>query len=315
MVRFVLLIFCLLYSLNLFSQEYTYGLVLHGGAGNMRLKNQPEKARMYINSLQAALDSGYRMLQMGFSSEEVVVAVVTLLENDSLFNAGRGAVLTHQGIAELDASLMTGHDQNAGAVCGVKQIKNPILAAQYVKNHSEHVMLSGRGAEQFAIVQGLDTVPNSYFITEEVRRKWIEASQSEKFGTVGCVALDRKGNLAAGTSTGGMMMKKFGRIGDAPIIGAGTFAKNGLIAVSCTGHGEYFIRTSAAYQIAARIEYGKQKPTKAIRETLKTIKELGGTGGVIAIDSKGNIYHEYTTEGMFRAGRNSRGDSFVKIYE
>lgn len=315
MIRLMWVFFYLLYSVNVLSQQHSYGLLLHGGAGNMRLKNQPEKALIYTKSLQAALDSGYRMLQMGYSAEEVVVAVIVFLENDSLFNAGRGAVLTHGGKAELDASIMTGHDQNAGAVCGITQIKNPILAAQSVKNHSEHVMLSGRGAEQFAITQGLDTVPNSYFITEEVRRKWSEALQNEKFGTVGCVALDQMGNLAAGTSTGGMMMKKFGRIGDAPVIGAGTFAKNGLIAVSCTGHGEYFIRASAAYQVAARMEYGKQKPAKAMRETLKTIKLLGGTGGVIAIDSKGNMYAEYTTEGMFRAGRNSRGDSFVKIYE
>lgn len=315
MFRLILTVFYLFYSAYILAQELPFGLVLHGGAGYMQLKSNPEKSKIYLSSLQVALDSGYAMLQNGYFAEEVVAAVIVILENDPLFNAGRGAVLTRDGIAELDASIMTGQDMNAGAVCGLTNIKNPILAALSVKNKSEHVMLSGKGAEQFALSQGLDTVPNSYFITEEIRRKWMEASERDKFGTVGCVALDKKGNLAAGTSTGGMMLKKFGRIGDAPIIGAGTFAKNNLIAVSCTGHGEFFIRTSAAHQVAARMEYGRQKPSQAIRETLNQIKLLGGSGGIIAIDSKGKIYTDYTTEGMFRAGRNSRGDSFVKIYE
>ncbi|GCD77584.1 MAG: isoaspartyl peptidase/L-asparaginase family protein [Thermaurantimonas sp.] len=301
--------------LNLFGQIQNFGLVLHGGAGYMALRNNPEKVNVYLAALNAALDSGYSMLQRGESAEQVVIHVVMMLENNTLFNAGRGAVLTEEGIAELDASIMTGYDQKAGAVSGLRHVKNPILAAQAVKDKTQHVMLSGAGAEKFIFSIGLDSVPNSYFITDDMRARWEEALKNQKYGTVGCVALDKDGNLAAGTSTGGMLMKKFGRIGDAPIIGAGTYAKNGLIAVSCTGHGEYFIRTSAAYQVAARMRFGRQKASKAIRSTLEEIKNLGGSGGMIAIDDKGNLYHDYNTEGMFRAGRNSKGNRFAKIYE
>lgn len=315
MNKIVMLFAGLILCVNVVGQTSPYGLVLHGGAGSLNLRNNPEKSRIYLSSLQTALDSGYSMLEKGFSAEDVVVAVIILLENDSLFNAGRGSVLTVDGIAELDASLMTGHDLNAGAISGLRHVKNPILAAQAVKNKSEHVMLSCRGAEQFAFAQGLDSVDNNYFVTEEMRKKWHNTPSLHKYGTVGCVVLDQNGNLAAGTSTGGMMMKRFGRIGDAPIIGAGTYARNQLIAVSCTGHGEYFIRSSAAYQVAARMAFGRQKAPRAIAETLKEIKSLGGTGGMIAIDSKGRMYSDYTTEGMFRAGRNSSGQSFVKIYE
>lgn len=312
----ILLFFLIgLYANVLCAQSSHFGLVLHGGAGYLNMKNNSEKMNVYKASLQAALDSGYRKLENGATAEEVVVAVIMILENDSLFNAGRGAVLTADGVAELDASIMTGHDQQAGAVSGLRHIKNPILAAQLVKEKSAHVMLSGYGAEQFALANGLDSVPNHYFITHSVHNRWLESSKIDKFGTVGCVVIDRFGNMAAGTSTGGMMMKKFGRIGDAPIIGAGTYAKNNLIAVSCTGHGEYFIKTSAAYQVAARIKWGRQKPKRAISETLKEIKTLGGSGGIIAIDHSAKLYTDYNTEGMFRAGRNSRGESFVKIYE
>lgn len=315
MLKTTIISILLLCFLNLFGQHVPYGLVLHGGAGYMALRNNPEKAKVYLEGLHAALDSGFAMLQRGESAEQVVIHVVMLLENNPLFNAGRGSVLTEEGTAELDASIMTGHDQKAGAVCGLRHIKNPVLAAQAVKDKSQHVMLSGAGAEKFLFSVGFDSVPNSYFITDDMRLKWQEALKNQKYGTVGCVALDTKGNLAAATSTGGMLMKKYGRIGDAPIIGAGTYAKNDLIAVSCTGHGEFFIRTSAAYQVAARMQFARQKAAKAIRNTLNDIKKLGGSGGMIAIDKKGNLYYDYNTEGMYRAGRNSKGDFFVKIYE
>lgn len=303
------------FFISVFGQNKTYGLVIHGGAGDFNLRKNSESSEIYKSSLRQALDSGYNMLMNGYKAEDVVVAVISLLENDTLFNAGRGAVLTSDGIVELDASIMTGHDLGAGAVCGVRHIKNPIKAAQLVKNKSQHVMLTGEGAERFAFSYELDSVANDFFITERNKKRWLDRKDSEKFGTVGCVALDQFGNLAAGTSTGGMMFKKFGRVGDAPIIGAGTYAKNGNIAVSCTGHGEFFIRQVAAFQVAARIEYKRQSPSKAIQQTLQTIQKLGGTGGIIAIDQKGRLYTDFTTEGMFRAGRNSRGDYFVKIHK
>ncbi|KFD40121.1 isoaspartyl peptidase/L-asparaginase family protein [Schleiferia thermophila] len=297
------------------AQNKPFGLVIHGGAGDFNLRKNPELAEVYRASLRHALDSGYRMLTNGHKAEDVVVAVIEILENDTLFNAGKGAVLTKEGHAELDASIMTGHDLAAGAVCGVRYIKNPIKAAQLVKNRSSHVLLSGPGAERFAFSNGLDSVANDFFITEKNKKRWLELKESEKFGTVGCVVLDQWGNLAAGTSTGGMMFKKFGRVGDAPIIGAGTYAQNEVIAISCTGHGEFFIRQVAAYQVAARIMYKKQAPAKAIQQTLATIKKLGGTGGMIAIDPKGRLYSDFTTNGMFRAGKNSLGNYFVKIHE
>jgi L-asparaginase / beta-aspartyl-peptidase len=286
-------------------------LVIHGGAGAMpRADMTAARERSYRAGLEAALDAGYTILERGGSSLDAVVTVVRILEDDPQFNAGRGAVLNHLGLAELDASLMDGRTLAAGAVAGVAHVKNPILLARLVMEKSPHVMLIGVGAEEFALENGLQLVPNAYFHTEhrrlQLEREKKQQAQRESSGTVGAVALDRNGNLAAATSTGGMENKRFGRVGDSPIIGAGTYADNAACAVSGTGHGEYFIRAAVAHDICARAAYGNVSLTDAAREVIhKKLKAMGGTGGVIALDPRGNVVMEFNTEGMFRGVRSA----------
>ncbi|TAE46362.1 MAG: isoaspartyl peptidase/L-asparaginase [Bacteroidetes bacterium] len=311
-----------------------YVFAIHGGAGAMsRDKMTPELEAQYRAGLEEALSAGETVLKSGGSAEDAVIAAITLLEDNPLFNAGKGAVLTNAGTAELDASIMSGRTGLAGAIAGVKTIRNPILAARLVMDSSEHVMLTGKGAETFASSHGLKTVKNSYFITpqrqEQLRKvkeeekasgKHADAGQydpsGKKFGTVGAVALDRNGNLAAGTSTGGMTNKRYGRVGDAPIIGAGTYANNNTCAVSCTGHGEYFIRNVVAYDLAAMLEYtGKTLEDAANQIIFKKLKTIGGEGGLIAVDKQGNVAMPFNSEGMYRGYLNSKGERMVAIYK
>jgi beta-aspartyl-peptidase (threonine type) len=244
------------------------------------------------------------------------------LEDSPLFYAGRGAVFTNDGKVELDASIMEGKTLKAGAVAGVRDIKNPINAACEVMLNSEHVFLSGKGASEFAKKQGLEMVPNKYFYTKqrhdslkELKKKERERTKKDNIGTVGCVVLDSYGNLCAGTSTGGMNNKKYGRIGDAPVIGAGTYANNKTCAVSCTGHGEYYIRLGFARDISALIEYKKMNVEQACSEEIGKLTELGGTGGVIAVDTSGNIAMEFNTSGMFRGYKKSTGEKDIAIFK
>ncbi len=290
-----------------------YAMAIHGGAGVItkeRLTSEQERA--YRSALSLALDIGEEILAKGGTAIEAVVATIISMEDDSLFNAGKGAVFTHDGHNEMDASIMDGSNLNAGAVGGIRNIRNPILAAKAVLEQSEHVMLTGKGAELFAEQQGIEIVEPSYFFSD---RRWqalqnvlrddpeaVELDHSaRKHGTVGAVALDRHGNLAAATSTGGMTNKKFNRIGDSPIIGAGTYADNRTCAVSSTGHGEYFIRYAVAHDVSAQMMYGGKSLQEAGDHTIqKTLVEAGGTGGIISVDKNGNVHMPFNTEGMYR---------------
>ena len=284
-------------------KESDVAIVIHGGAGTILKKNMSdEKERLYKEKLKEAISIGYQILKDGGSSLDAVEQTILILENSPLFNAGKGAVFTHDMKNELDASIMDGSNLNAGAVAGVTIIKNPIKAARAVMEESEHVLLAGKGAESFAIAQNIDTVNPSYFYTEKSANSLKRRIENEKHGTVGCVALDINGNLAAGTSTGGMTNKKWGRIGDSPIIGAGTYANNKTCAVSCTGWGEFYIRGVVAHDISAMMEYGGLSLKKAAQKVVhEKLTQLGGTGGIIAIDQKGNIVMEFNTDGMYRA--------------
>ena len=299
-------------------------IAIHGGAGAVpRSSLTAERERHYRDGLAAALDGGYAVLEKGGSSLDAVTAAVRALEDNPLFNAGRGAALTRDGAAELDAAIMDGRQQRAGAVAAVRHVRNPIELARRVMEKSRHVLLVGSGAEEFALEEGLALVPNTYFRTEE-RRAQLEAerggrSVSDLFpssqGTVGAVALDAAGDLAAATSTGGMTNKRQGRVGDSPIIGAGTYAKNGVCAVSATGHGEYFIRTVAAHHVCTAVEHRGLPLREAVHELLhERLRELGGSGGIIAIDRAGLIVTEFSTEGMFRGARDSSGLRQIDIY-
>ena len=295
-----------------------YVIVLHGGAGNISAENTPPGKQAALKSvLDEALNAGKQVLAKGGSSIDAVVAAIKILEDSPLFNAGKGSVVTEEGKAEMDASIMDGKTLKAGAIAGVTIIKNPIMAARAVMDHSEHVMLSGKGAEQFAREQHLDIVEPSYFITPERWKSFLRMKEQdslkrvkEKFGTVGAVALDLDGNLAAATSTGGIMMKKSGRIGDSPIIGAGTYANNEACAVSATGHGEFFIRYVVAYDIAALMLYKHWSLGKASHFVINhKLKDAGGEGGVICLDRQGNIATPFNTSGMFRAWLKNDGKS------
>jgi len=299
-------------------------IAIHGGAGAVpRTTLTAERERHYRDGLAAALDAGYALLEQGGSSLDAVSAAVIRLEDNPIFNAGRGAALTRDGAAELDAAIMEGRQQRAGAVAAVRHVRNPIELARRVMEKSRHVLLVGAGAEEFALEEGLALVPNSYFRTEE---RWAQLeserrgqSVSDLFpssqGTVGAVALDAAGDLAAATSTGGMTNKRQGRVGDSPIIGAGTYAKNGVCAVSATGHGEYFIRTVAAHHICAAVEFRGLGLREAVHELLhEKLRELGGSGGVIAVDRDGRIVTDFSTEGMFRGIRDSSGVRQIDIY-
>jgi len=293
-----------------------YGILIHGGAGTILKKNMSnEKEEKYKAKLKEAINVGYEILSNGGSSIDAVEKSIIVLENSPLFNAGKGSVFSNRKKNEMDASIMCGKSLNAGAVSGVTNVKNPISLALAVMNQSEHVMLSNEGAENFAKVQGLKIVDSSYFYTESRYRSLVKTIKNEKYGTVGAVALDKYGNLCAGTSTGGMTNKKWGRIGDSPIIGAGTYANNKTCAISSTGWGEFFIRGVIAYDISAIMEYQnlslKEAASKVIQEKLK---KMGGTGGIIGIDRNLNSIMEFNTKGMYRASYIN--DSVqIKIYE
>ena len=310
--------------------EPSFGIVIHGGAGTILKKNMtPELEKEYRAVLAQAIEVGHAILKEGGSSQEAVEKTIHVMENSPLFNAGKGAVLTAEGYASLDASFMDGKSLNAGAISGVRHIKNPITTAIAVMEQSPHVMLSGKGADDFAISLGLDTVPNNYFITERRKNALKRVQEKEaakvsfydpfirdsKFGTVGCVALDQAGNLAAGTSTGGMTNKKWDRIGDAPIIGAGTYANNVSCGVSATGWGEFFIRSVVAHDIAALVEYKGMDITSAAKTVLQKVADLGGDGGVIVLDRKGNVAMEFNTAGMYRAHMDAQGNQNIMIYK
>ncbi len=296
-------------------------LAIHGGAGVIDPdKMTPDRAASYRAGLAAALDAGYAILERGGSSLDAVTAAVRILEDDPQFNAGRGAVLNQDGDAELDAAVMDGRGPRAGAVAGVRHVKNPIDLARLVMERSPHVMLIGDGAEEFALEQGVVLVPRGYFRTHQRVAELEEARQAEKArgsntGTVGAVALDRAGNLAAATSTGGLTNKHRGRVGDTPIIGAGTYANNQTCAVSGTGYGEYFIRAVLAYDICALVAYRKMTLAQAVTEELHgKLQSAGGEGGVIAIDPAGEIVMDFNSVGMFRAARDAHGRREIAMY-
>jgi beta-aspartyl-peptidase (threonine type) len=298
-------------------EPYDYALVLHGGAGSMNFESMPpERQKRYLGPLDSALQMGLEILESGGKSIDAVEAVIRFLEDHPLFNAGRGAVFTSEGKNELDASIMTGRDLNAGAVAGVTNIRNPISAARAVLEQSEHVMLAGEGASEFAGSMGLELVDPSYFFTERRYESLQRQKQSEKFGTVGCVALDRDGNLCAGTSTGGITNKRHGRIGDSPIIGAGTYANNQTCGVSGTGQGEFFIRWAVAHDISALMEYRGMGVEEAAKEVVeKKLVEAGGEAGVICLDRFGRAAMVTNTSGMYRAYGNSEGERIVAIFK
>jgi len=302
-----------------------FGIAIHGGAGTLpRAEMSSEAERRYRAALSEAVDAGYSVLQDDGPSLDAVTRAVVLLEDNPLFNAGRGSVFTLDGRNELDASIMEGRTLKAGAVCGLTRIRNPVELARAVMERSEHVMLAGTGAEEFASSQGFVFVPNSYFSTPE-RWQQLERIRSGEVGlsghtishvgTVGAVALDSFGHLAAATSTGGMTGKRFQRIGDSPIIGAGTYADDRSCAVSATGHGEVFIRAAVAHDICARVRFGGRAVGEAAREVIfGELPALGGEGGVIAIDARGEIAMEFNSEGMFRASRRAGEETRIAIY-
>ena len=298
-------------------EPYEYALVLHGGAGNMNFQSVPEPYQeMFKHALDSALQLGLDVLKDGGASIDAVEVVIRCMEDNPLFNAGKGAVFTSEGKNELDASIMTGQDLNAGAVAGVTDIRHPITAAWAVMEQSEHVMMAGHGASVFAEQVGLEIVDPSYFYTKNRFESFQKAVAKDKHGTVGCVALDKEGNLCAGTSTGGMTNKKYGRIGDAPIIGAGTYANNATCGVSATGHGEYFIRWTVAHQISVLMQYKGYDVETAAREVVEqTLVEVGGDGGVICLDKFGRAAMITNTSGMFRAYGNSEGERIVAIFK
>ena len=300
-----------------YPDAFEYALVIHGGAGNMNFQNLPEERQnIYKNALDSALQLGLDVLNEGGASIDAVEVVIRYLEDNPLFNAGRGAVFTSEGKNELDASIMTGQDLNAGAVAGVTDIRHPISAARAVMEQSEYVMFAGKGASVFAEQMGLEIVDPSWFFTQKRFESYQRAIEKEKHGTVGCVALDKEGNLCAGTSTGGMTNKKYGRIGDSPIIGAGTYANNATCGVSATGHGEYFIRWTVAHQISVLMEYKGYDVETAAREVVeKQLVEVGGSGGVVCLDKFGRPAMVTNTSGMFRAYGNSEGEHLVAIFK
>lgn len=307
-----------------------YAIIIHGGAGTILKKNlSDEKEAAYKAKLEEAITVGHTILKNGGTSQEAVVKTIQVMEESPLFNAGKGAVFTHEETNELDASFMNGKTLNAGAVAGVTNVKSPIELAVKIMTDSDHVMLSGKGASIFAIEKGLEIVDPSYFFTDrrfeslkriknknkteldhdDKKAAFYDADiKNAKFGTVGCVALDKNGNIAAGTSTGGMTNKRWGRIGDAPIIGSGTYANNLTCGVSSTGWGEYFIRSQVAYDISAQMEYQQKSLKEATSNVIQDkLTKLGGTGGVVALDKNGNMSFEFNTAGMYRASMDEKG--------
>src|SRR5215475_8722610 len=302
-----------------------HAIAIHGGAGAVpRAMLSAEREARFRAGLERALDGGYAVLEGGGTSLDAVACAVRVLEDDPLFNAGHGAALTRDGAAELDAAIMDGRQLRAGAVASVRHVRNPVELARRVMEKSRHVLLVGAGAEEFALEEGFALVPNGYFRTAE-RIEQLESEQrgervsdlvpSAPRGTVGAVARDADGNLAAATSTGGMTNKRPGRVGDSPIVGAGTYAKNGVCAVSATGHGEYFIRAVAAHHVCAAVEYRGLELAQAVHELLHDVlRSLGGDGGLIAVDHAGGLVMDFSTEGMFRGARDAAGRREIAIY-
>lgn len=320
-------------SQTLLAERPEYTIVIHGGAGSVTRENvNSAREKMYTDSLNYALNIGEEILKNGGSALDAVEQTIRFMEDCPLFNSGKGAVFTHEGTNELDASIMDGKNQDAGAVGGVKTIKHPISAARAVMEKSPHVFLSREGAETFSKQKGLEQVDNSYFFTQKNFDRLQRILEKEKtnlqgydprieqeypdwkYGTVGCTVLDKNGNLAAGTSTGGMTNKRWSRIGDSPIIGAGTYADNATCAISSTGHGEYFIRYAVAYDISARMAYANQSFQEAANEVImKKLVEKGGSGGIIGVDKYGNVAMPFNTSGMFR-GYAKPGERVVKMF-
>jgi len=315
-------------------------IVIHGGAGTIERDDMTdEQEAAYRDALRAALQNGHDVLTRGGSAMDAVVAAITTMEDNPLFNAAKGAVFTSENTVELDASIMDGETRMAGALTGVKHIRNPITLARTILEESVHVMMAQEGAEAFAKQHGFEMVPNEYFYTERRREQAEQAreesgdgatgsihlpdstdpSHTHKFGTVGAVALDQDGNIAAGTSTGGTTNKRFGRVGDSPIIGAGTYADNETCGVSSTGHGEYFIRAAVAHEISARMKHGamslQEAASSVVHEELPQMPPNGGSGGVISLDAEGNIAMPFNTAGMYRGYVDTDGTLVVKIYE
>jgi len=314
----------------------SFTLLIHGGAGNITpaIMNA-EQERLYTLGLECALDCGTKALQNGGTATDAVVAAICCLEDNPLFNAGRGAVFTKKGLNEMDAAIMDGSNLAAGAVAGVRNVKNPIKLAREVMLYSGHVFLSGVGAGEFALSRGIEMAPDEYFFNKDRYDQWIAIRDSDlyqldhkddnlkgqtpdtgkKFGTVGAVALDEYGNLAAGTSTGGMTNKRFGRIGDSPVIGSGTYANNQTCAISCTGHGEYFLRAVVAHDVSCLMEYKGFSLAQACNTVVKEkLVKMGGEGGLIALDQHGNFDFCFNSSGMYRGMRNSVGDQQVAFY-
>ena len=313
-------------------QKYT--LAIHGGAGTiLKTDMTPELEKAYAEGLQAALDAGFAVLEEGGTSVNAVKAAIVVLEDNLLFNAGRGSVFTKKGVQEMDAAIMDGCDLSAGAVSGVRNVRNPIELATEVMRNSNHVFLSGKGANDFAIKQGIKLEPDEYFFSQFRYDQWKairdsdnysldhthqgieELMRDKKFGTVGAVACDKNGNIAAATSTGGMTNKKYGRIGDSPLIGCGTYANNKTCAISCTGHGEMFIRAVAAYDVSCLMEYRNMTLTDAMDLVVnKKLVEFGGEGGMIGVDAQGNYAMIFNSAGMYRAVKTSEDFQHVAIY-
>ena len=326
MKTWVCLLAAVLLTLPVNAKETRVAIALHGGAGTIeRARMTSEQELRYRKFLDAAIEEGYRQLKAGEPGLDVVVSIIQRMEDSPLFNAGRGSVYTWEGHHELDASIMHGLVLDAGAVAGVKTVKSPIALARAVMERSPHVMLASEGAERFAAEQGFEKAPKGYFDTER-RQKSLEAYKRArqagvtthpdyKYGTVGVAVLDSEGNLVAGTSTGGMTGKRWGRIGDAPVIGAGTYANNASCAVSATGHGEFFIRHTVARDVCARMELAGETLTEAADVVVhKTLVKAGGDGGIIAVDAEGNVALTFNTPGMYRASIDASGDKVIGIF-
>jgi beta-aspartyl-peptidase (threonine type) len=304
-------------------------LAIHGGAGVSRAELPAEQEARCRETLTEALRKGFKIIEDGGSSIDAVTGAIVVLEDSPLFNAGRGSVLTAEGAVEMDASIMDGTKPGAGAVAAVQGVRNPIRLARAIMEKSPHVMLGGKGAEEFAREQGLPFEPASYFIVPERVEQLKKAKKkaggqaatgpgaaASNIGTVGAVALDRQGRLAAGTSTGGMVNKRHGRVGDSPVIGAGTYAEDGVVAVSCTGHGEFFIRSVVAHDVAARMKYQNATVGAATHEIIHTrLRALGGEGGLIALDAKGNVATPFNTPGMYHGIIRADGTVRIAIFE
>ncbi len=312
-----------------------FSIVIHGGAGTIVKEDMtPGLEKAYTQGLKVALNAGYAVLEQGGSSTNAIKAAIVVLEDNLLFNAGRGSVFTKKGVQEMDAAIMEGLNKEAGSVAGVRNIRNPIELAAEVMHNSNHVFLSGKGANDFAIKQGIKLEPDEYFFSQFRYDQWKEMRDSDnysldhthlgleelmkekKFGTVGAVACDVDGNIAAATSTGGMTNKKYGRIGDSPIIGAGTYANNDTCAISCTGHGEPFIKAVAAYDVSCLMEYKGMSLQEAMHEVVNVkLLQMDGEGGMIGVDAKGNTSMIFNSAGMYRAMRHSDGSMRIGIYK